>query len=69
MVSLKERLKTDYEQIQTHTYKNREKIFLGNYKNDFYVLDRIIMDTFESQNNRHQEELAAKASRLKHVCY
>jgi len=25
------------------------------------------MDTFENQNNRHSEELAAKVSRLKHV--
>jgi len=27
------------------------------------------MNTFESQNNRHSEELAAKASRLKHIAF
>ena len=27
------------------------------------------MNTFESQNNRHSEELAAKVSRLKHVSH
>jgi hypothetical protein len=64
--------KTDNEQIHTHTDIKifYTYIFPLILRELIYILDcLIVMDTYESQNNRQSEELAAKVSRLKHVSH
>ena len=68
-VVLKERPKLTSNRY-THTHLTAYVIDLvGDDRNYFYFRLSYFMDTFESQSNRHADELSAKVSRLKHVSH